>query len=145
MLLVWIFKLMQKIILNTTLIPASRPRVVRRGGKSISFYPKKYSDFKNTMKILISKLEHTDVIPKDIPIEATLEINIPIPKSYSKKKKEKLVGSYHCKKPDIDNLVKSAFDSFNEVLYNDDSQIAFLKVIKKWSLVGSFSIEVKPI
>jgi Holliday junction resolvase RusA-like endonuclease len=45
--------------------------------------------------------------------------------------KTKKNHSFHCGKPDIDNLVKFVLDTCNGSLYHDDSQISFITA-KKW-------------
>lgn len=49
---------------------------------------------------------------------------VPMPKSWSKKKRARMQGQPHRAKPDVDNLVKAFFDA----LLEEDSTI--------WSLVG---------
>jgi Holliday junction resolvase RusA-like endonuclease len=49
---------------------------------------------------------------------------MPIPKSWSKKKKREHIGKWHIAKPDKDNLEKFIKDCGNGILWNDDSQCA---------------------
>ena len=37
------------------------------------------------------------------------------------------------KKPDSDNIAKIVLDSLNKIAFYDDSQVADLRVIKKWT------------
>ncbi len=53
---------------------------------------------------------------------------LPIPKSWSKKKKEEMRGDYHRQKPDRDNIDKAILDT----LFKDDSGIAIGNLTKKW-------------
>ena len=54
---------------------------------------------------------------------------IPVPKSWSKKKKKLHHGMLHQSTPDIDNLMKATFDS----LTNEDKYIGHLgEVCKRW-------------
>lgn len=67
-----------------------------------------------------------------VPIYLKILYEMPIPKTTSKKKRSLMVGSPHTKKPDIDNLYKM-FDSFNGILWLDDSQIYQVSMKKVYS------------
>jgi Holliday junction resolvase RusA-like endonuclease len=62
------------------------------------------------------------------PIGASVTFVIPVPRSWSKKKKKLYHGRFHQSKPDIDNLQKAFLDS----LMKEDKQIAHLEVQKRW-------------
>lgn len=62
------------------------------------------------------------------PIGASITFFIPVPQSWSKKKKKLHHGTFHQSKPDIDNLTKAILDS----LMAEDKQIAHLEVQKRW-------------
>ena len=53
---------------------------------------------------------------------------LPLPKSWSKKKKAAMAGAGHRQRPDIDNLTKAVFDS----LLAEDSGIAYSVNCKMW-------------
>jgi Holliday junction resolvase RusA-like endonuclease len=53
---------------------------------------------------------------------------LPVPKSWSKKKKKLHHGMLCQSKPDIDNLVKAFFDS----LVSEDKHIASISMTKRW-------------
>lgn len=57
---------------------------------------------------------------------------IPMPKSWSNKKKAEYDRKPHQSKPDIDNLVKAILDA----LYEDDSHIYKLHAEKYWDYIG---------
>lgn len=62
---------------------------------------------------------------------------IPMPESWSKKKKEKYNLYCHQSRPDIDNLVKSVLDA----LFDDDSHIYDIRASKFWSYTGSIYVK----
>ena len=62
------------------------------------------------------------------PIGASIIFFIPVPPSWSKKKKKLHHGRFHQSKPDIDNLQKAFLDS----LMAEDKQVAHLEVQKRW-------------
>jgi Holliday junction resolvase RusA-like endonuclease len=56
---------------------------------------------------------------------------IPMPVSWSKKKREKMNGQPHQQKPDIDNLAKALMDVCSE-----DSHVWSLLAVKRWGEIG---------
>jgi len=62
------------------------------------------------------------------PIGASITFFIPVPPSWSKKKKKLYHGRFHQSTPDIDVLHKALSDS----LMREDKQIAHLEVQKRW-------------
>ena len=68
---------------------------------------------------------------------------MPIPKSWSKKKKVAAVGEYHVKKPDADNLVKGIFDSLNKIVWQDDNQVAKVTAINLYGESPCIEVSVR--
>jgi Holliday junction resolvase RusA-like endonuclease len=77
------------------------------------------------------------------PLEVHIRFIMSIPESYSKKKKASLIGEYHIKKPDTDNLVKGVFDSLNKILWQDDNQVSKVTAIKVYGETPGIEVEVK--
>jgi len=61
---------------------------------------------------------------------------IPMPDSWSNKKKEKMNGMPHESKPDTDNITKAIKDA----LKKDDSDVWWEKAEKRWAFKGSIII-----
>ena len=61
---------------------------------------------------------------------------LPMPDSWSNKKKEKMNGSIHESKPDTDNITKGIKDALRE----NDSDIWWEKAEKRWAFKGSILI-----
>ena len=62
---------------------------------------------------------------------------IPVPKSWSKKKKLKMEGTPHRQKPDLDNYIKAVWDA----LCREDSHIWSIgSAEKRWSKLGFIQI-----
>ena len=68
---------------------------------------------------------------------AHIKFGIPMPKSWSKKKRERMQSAPHQQKPDIDNLTKALLDA----VHKDDSGIWDLRTTKCWDEKGWISIE----
>lgn len=67
---------------------------------------------------------------------------IPMPKSWSKKKKAAMRGKLHQQRPDYDNLAKGITDAlyWNHPEGKDDSHVADARITKLWSDVGYIEI-----
>ena len=63
---------------------------------------------------------------------------LPMPDSWSKKKKEEMNGKPHQQKPDKDNLEKALLDA----IFEDDCRIWDGRVSKVWGEKGQIKIEV---
>jgi Holliday junction resolvase RusA-like endonuclease len=62
------------------------------------------------------------------PVGASITFFVPVPPSWSKKKKKLYHGTFHQSKPDLDNLLKALMDS----LMAEDKQIAHIELAKRW-------------
>jgi Holliday junction resolvase RusA-like endonuclease len=69
--------------------------------------------------------------PIDGPVSVNIEARVPVPMSWSQKKRSSaLCGEVKpMTKPDIDNIVKT-WDALNHVVFNDDRQIVQASVRK---------------
>lgn len=74
-----------------------------------------------------------------LPDKSHVIFTMPMPDSWSEKKKREHDGMPHRSKPDVDNLCKGILDC----LYDDDSSLHDLRITKLWGIVGS--IEIKPL
>ena len=61
---------------------------------------------------------------------------MPMPKSWSKKKKDKMISMPHEQTPDVDNILKALMDA----VYDDDSVISDIRASKMWSETGAIVI-----
>lgn len=67
-----------------------------------------------------------------------IEFGIPMPKSWSKKKKYQMDGEAHTQKPDLDNLLKALLDAH----MGDDAGVHTLnRLTKVWSDHGYIGID----
>ena len=107
---------MQSLTVPYPPMPAPRPRFSKFG----AYNPKKYTDHKRAIALLAKNI----FTPREGAIKIMCIFYMPIPKSWSKKKKIEAVGKYHIKKPDSDNLLKTIKDALNGIAYVDDSQVS---------------------
>ncbi|MEL4014370.1 RusA family crossover junction endodeoxyribonuclease [Dryocola clanedunensis] len=62
---------------------------------------------------------------------------IPMPPSWSKKKRQQYDGQPHQSKPDMDNLMKALMDA----IYEDDAHIWDGHITKRWGETGQIIIQ----
>ena len=67
---------------------------------------------------------------------ATVIFRLPMPTSWSMKKRQKMNGMPHKQKPDADNLLKSVLDA----VYASDAHVWDIRVIKLWADEGSIEV-----
>lgn len=116
---------MHKITFLIEPVPASRPRVTRW----VTYYQPKYAQFKKDMESLLLKTKKTLY---EEPLRIDLKFFFTMPKSWSKKKKAEYDGKYKMSIPDMDNLEKAVYDSLNNHVWLDDSQVVDHRVQKFW-------------
>jgi Holliday junction resolvase RusA-like endonuclease len=112
-------------------IAKKRPKFARRGN-FVTVYDTQKKETDDIKIQLLAQWPHK-------PIETGLEIEIlfymPIPASWSKKRKEEaLISKKHISKSDIDNLLKMYFDCMNEIVFIDDRLIYKLTAEKCYDL-----------
>ena len=73
----------------------------------------------------------------ELPDQYHITIFLPMPKSWSKKRRLEMDCQPHRQKPDKDNLEKAILDS----LYGDDSHVWDGRVTKRWGQTGRMVIE----
>lgn len=122
-------------------VPKGRPRINRKTGTV--YTPKRTKDYEEFIKWkLISEYKE---IPKMDEIVATVRFYLSIPKSASKKRKERMSKDIErpTKTPDIDNLFKSVLDGLNKLAFEDDKQIVEAHLYKHWSKTPRTEIKLE--
>lgn len=71
-----------------------------------------------------------------VPDRAYIVFNVPMPASWSAKKRAEMNGKPHCQKPDLDNKIKAILDS----ALKEDSHVWEIHARKVWSEIGSIEI-----
>ena len=89
----------------------------------------RYFAFKDRVKKLGIKVNNGD----------SVTFYMPMPQSWSKKKKDEMQLKPHQSRPDLDNLLKALLDS----IYEDDAHIYSLRIRKFWDYEGSIEIKQK--
>ena len=108
--------------------PVAKPRMTRSDKWKKRPCVMKYRDFKDLCRFYEVKLPQCG---------SGVTFCVPMPMSWSKKKKEKMNLMPHQQTPDLDNLLKALCDA----VYQDDSCIwNFSKIEKLWAYEGSITI-----
>lgn len=124
-------------------VAKGRARAFIRGGKIGHHTPDKTARYENLVR-LAAKQAIGAAKPLEGPIGLRCTFWLPVPMSYSnKRRKACLNGSErHCKRPDIDNLLKSVKDGCNGVVWVDDCQVVEVRASKCYGVVAKADIEV---
>mgnify|MGYP003679739853 FL=1 len=111
-------------------VPRPKPRMTRADRWKQRPIVLKYWEFCRQLKMEAKK---NDYKPGD---KVSLIFFLEMPKSWSKKKREKMLGKPHKSRPDIDNLAKAFLDG----LLEEDSFVWSLSAEKYWSNKGSIIV-----
>lgn len=131
----------------------ARPRFARRGKFVSTYTPSTTQKYEEQIRYSALAVRQKNGITKPISADISLGIKayFKIPKTYSKKRKERCLNGEErpSKKPDSDNIAKIVLDGLNpkmkvdhaqhkavcvhEGLYRDDKQVVSLKVDKYYS------------
>ena len=77
-------------------------------------------------KVVLQSAYH----PNNLEFESfEIEFHVPMPKSWSKKKRKDMAGSPHQQRPDLDNYLKAWKDS----VFEEDSVVWRVKASKVWT------------
>lgn len=115
-------------------IAKGRPKFARRGNFVTTYTPEKTRDY----EAIVAAEAVTSMrgeAPLKGPLELTMQIFLPIPTSYSKKKAQacREQSMVPTKTPDWENVAKSVCDAFNGIVWDDDSQIVDAHVSKRFA------------
>ena len=103
----------------------ARPRVVKAGGKIMTYSPKTSW----YQLVYWAAVQHRAKTVLSGPLKMEITLILPIPTSWSKKKKA--AAHYVSVRPDLDNYAKAILDAFNNAcVWQDDGQVAEL-IIRK--------------
>lgn len=130
------------------IVGKQRPRATVYGGRAHIYTPKDTMSYESLVKF--SFLEK---YPNHIPFdnESAIKVHIraykPIPKAYSKKKRQQaLDGIIRPKtKPDLDNIAKSILDGLNQVAFVDDKCVVDLHIEQYYHQVEFVLVEIDKI
>jgi len=110
-------------MVNIKIQAVPKPRMTRADAWKKRPCVLRYWTFKDELKRLLKEVD------LQIDAELFMEFYIPMPKSWSKKKKAEYKGKTHQQKPDIDNLLKGVMDA----IFKEDSHVHTVYGKKTWA------------
>lgn len=134
----------------------ARPRVTR----TVTYTPKKTSQYEDLVRYAATR-NFTGFFEKGTPLDVKIIAYFEVPKSYSKKRRINCLAGLELptKKPDIDNVAKIVMDGMNPKtrrnkqlhkmvkvmrgVYQDDQQVTFLTVKKRYAEHARVEVRVK--
>lgn len=117
-----------------------RPRFSRKSGRA--YTPAETERFETVVaQYGMQHFKEPLVGPVKLTVWATFEPA----KSWSKKKTDEHLGTYHTQKPDADNLIKAICDGLNRIAFADDAQVAAQEVRKVWGTEANTVVIVEPL
>lgn len=136
---------MVHIIVDGEPVPKGRPRFTMRAGFPQSYTPEKTVEYEKRVRDAYKNGEGEFFADK--PIEVMVEAFFPVPRSMPKKRRALMEQGFelHCKRPDLDNVVKAVLDALNGTAYEDDCRIIRLKAEKWYSDRPRTEITIKEI
>lgn len=125
-----------------------RPRFSTVNGYGRAYTPKKTLSYEKSVRAAYLEEYPTELLTwqDKEPLEMIVNAYFEIPKSASKKAKQKmLLEQFPTKKPDADNIIKSIADALNGIAYADDSQIVQATVNKWWAEESKAEIIIREV
>jgi Holliday junction resolvase RusA-like endonuclease len=121
-----------------------RPRFARRGNFVATYTDAKTSSYEDQIRFYALQAMGSSE-PLKTALEAFIYVRLPVPQSYPKKRAEACLSGFEwpCKKPDLDNVVKSFMDAMNCIVYGDDSQVVEIHTTKVYAETGGVDVLIK--
>lgn len=125
-----------------TPVAQPRQRVSARGDIVRVYVPKKHpvNAFKQALQ---NAAREAGIEVAGGPLAVGLVFYLPMPASWSKRKRASMLHSPHCQKPDLDNLAKAVLDGLQPVI-GDDCRVWQFGVLRKlWAEHGGIGITIE--
>ena len=118
-----------------------RPRFVRASGRT--YTPEQTASYEAVIRDEAA-LEMRGAEPVEGPLAIAVTAVLPIPPSWSRKKREAAIAGdvWPVGRPDADNFLKAACDALNAIVYRDDSQLVRMEATKCYGVAPRLSITV---
>ena len=114
--------------------PVPKPRQTRSDVWKKRPAVMRYRQFADELRLAC---QYDEFIPSQ---ELIIEFHMPMPKSWSKKKKLEMIGRYHTVTPDLDNLIKSCVGALFSKTERDDACVYSIVAKKVWSVIGRINL-----
>lgn len=118
------------------ILPMSKPRMTIADKWKKRPVVLRYREFKDRLRDECQRIGLTE-FPE---AHSHVTFFIPMPKSWSKRKKTMMLNESHKQRPDVDNLLKGLLDGIYET--EDDCIVWDIHITKIWTDEGSGRIEI---
>jgi Holliday junction resolvase RusA-like endonuclease len=131
------------VIITGEPVAKGRPRMTRRG---FAYTPSATRKFEAHGR-LAAQLAMDGRPPIQVPVRVELLIELPIPTSWSERKRAAaIVGDVRpTSRPDLDNFLKAILDAINTIVVADDAQIVEVCATKKFGIAPKMVATVFPL
>ena len=123
-----------------------RPRFARRGNFVTTYTDAATTTYEDQIRFYALRAMG-GYKPLTTALEAFIHVRLPVPQSYSKKRTEACLSGLErpCKKPDLDNIIKTMMDGMNKIVYDDDVQVISIQATKRYAINAGVDILIKEI
>lgn len=127
-----------------TPIAKGRAKFARRGAFVTAYTPEHTAKYENLVK-LAAAAAMAGTAPFTRPLSLLLQVYMPIPASWSKKRRDLaergIIGATN--KPDLSNILKALEDGMNGIVFTDDKLIVSGTFSKQYSSVPRVEVRVQ--
>ena len=117
-----------------------RPRFSSQGGRPRSYTPAVTREYEALIAARAAEAMHGHA-PLTTPLAVYIYAAMGIPLSWSKTKRQAALDFYiYPTRPDVDNIAKTILDGMQGVVFENDSQVTYLVVTKKYADEGSVMV-----
>lgn len=123
-----------------------RPRVSTVAGRPRLYTPAKTAGFE-ALVALAGRTAMAGGPPLDCAVALTLDVCLPIPSSWPKRKQAAARAGevFATKKPDLDNILKAIADGLNGIAWVDDVQVVRETTQKRYSDTPGVFVRILPL
>ena len=127
-------------------VAKGRPRATAIGGHARMYTPASTRAYEQRVAVA-AREAMAKAPPMEGALSVSIEITMPIPVSWSKRKQTDALAGLVMPtgRPDLDNLIKALTDACNGIVWRDDAQIVRLMAEKRHGEQPGASISVIPL
>jgi Holliday junction resolvase RusA-like endonuclease len=131
------------VIIDGQPVAKARPRMTRGGIAYTPAHTRKYEAHGR----LAAQMAMDGRPPIDAPVRLELVAELPIPASWSGRKRALAITGdlLPTSRPDVDNYIKAGLDSLNEIVVRDDSQVVEIRARKRFGIAPKLVMTVFPL